>query len=301
MIHASPYQTTLGQHFLIAEQEKEIRTALVQKQEWLKVDDNGQTLQIFPNPSIKKFDHPIPIKLNNDKITYCAIDLSSFVRVTNAGEFTVANRSIYTLQTIRAALTANLINEGPRGIKSLSPNLIKTYSDLITNAVSMAFNVTTEEVLILRTLSAWMYFSMLSEQEEIGTLELQAVIAKLSRDLNIPASFLSRHLDGHVFQDVDEFITVIKEKIENTSIQNLNLAMLYTVIAKNLNSAVWIGLEKQQLLAIAIEHIPTFVSLVVMCLSEQPFKNAGLTKIALRNFKDKAQFILGVNAIVQGR
>ena len=59
------------------------------------------------------------------------------------------------------------------------------------------------------------------------------------------------------------------------------------------------GLEKQQILAMSVEHIPTFVATLVVCLSEQVFKNAGLTKMALKNFnRDRANFILAVNSIV---
>ena len=91
----------------------------------------------------------------------------------------------------------------------------------------------------------------------------------------------------------------LRQKITNPTVQKINEGLFYTVIAKNLNANVWIGLEKQEILAMSVEHIPTFVATLVICLSEQVFKNAGLTKMALRNFaRDKANFILAVNSIV---
>lgn len=199
-------------------------------------------------------------------------------------------------------MTSDLVENGPRAIKSLSQNAMKTYSDLITNAISMAFHCGPDDIVTLRVLGAWLYYSMLSEQEVIGDLELQAVIAKLSRDINIPATYISRYVNGLVYKSVDDFIKDVHEKIDNPTLKGLNIGMFYTTIAKNLNSAVWVGLDKMELLSISMEHIPTFIAVLAMCLTEQPFKNAGLTKIALRNFsRDKQQFVLGVNGIVTGR
>lgn len=301
MIYNTPYETTIGRTLNIKGVDNEIRTALVQNHAWMKVNEDNRTILIYPNSLIPKFDHPLLIETARG-LKYVATDLSSFVRESATGEITVANRSLFTLQTIRAALTANLIEEGPRNIKSLPGATIKTYSDLITNAISMTLHTNVEDIITLRVLSGWLYLSMLSEQEIIGDLELQAIIAKMSRDLNIPATYIQRYVDGMVYKNIEDFINDVKEKIDNVSLKTLNLGIFYSSVAKNLNSAVWVGLEKQQLLATGIEHIPTFVAILVMCLTEQPFKNAGLTKIALKNFtRDKQLFIMGVNSVVNGR
>ena len=203
------------------------------------------------------------------------------------------------MQTIRTVLTADLINNGTRSIKSLSPNVVKTYVDLITSSLSMAFSLNNEEVLALRSLSGWMYYSMLHNDPYAGELEFDALIAKLAREINIPSSFLYRYIDQEFYKNVGDFLEKIRQKISNPAVQKINEGLFYTVIAKNLNANVWIGLEKQEILAMSVEHIPTFVATLVICLSEQVFKNAGLTKMALRNFtRDKANFILAVNSIV---
>lgn len=301
MIYQSPYETTIGKVLNIKGVEEKIRTALAQNYPWIKVDENNRTILIYPNDIIPKFDHPVVVDLGRN-LKYVATDLTAFVREMQPGEYTVGNRSLYTLQTLRSGLTSDLVENGPRAIKSLSQNAMKTYSDLITNAISMVFHCGPDDIVTLRVLGAWLYYSMLSEQEVIGDLELQAVIAKLSRDINIPATYISRYVNGLVYKSVDDFIKDVHEKIDNPTLKGLNIGMFYTTIAKNLNSAVWVGLDKMELLSISMEHIPTFIAVLAMCLTEQPFKNAGLTKIALRNFsRDKQQFVLGVNGIVTGR
>jgi hypothetical protein len=225
--------------------------------------------------------------------------LSSFIRERQEGEYVVANKPLFSLQTIRTVLTSDLINNGTRSIKSLSPNVVKTYVDLITSSLSMAFSLNNEEVLALRALSGWMYYSMLHNDPYAGELEFDALIAKLSREINIPSSFLYRYIDQEFYKNVSDFLEKLRQKITNPAVQKINEGLFYTVIAKNLNANVWIGLEKQEILAMSVEHIPTFVATLVICLSEQVFKNAGLTKMALRNFaRDKANFILAVNSIV---
>jgi hypothetical protein len=297
-IFYSPYETTIGSKFNTDRSQTAIRQSLGLNYPWMKINEANKTIFIYPNPVVPTFSHPLTIETVKG-LTYTFCDLSSFIRERQEGEYAVANKPLFSLQTIRTVLTADLINNGTRSIKSLSPNVVKTYVDLITSSLSMAFSLNNEEVLALRALSGWMYYSMLHSDPYAGELEFDALVAKLAREINIPSSFLYRYLDQEFYKNVGDFLEKIRQKISNPAVQKINEGLFYTVIAKNLNANVWIGLEKQEILAMSVEHIPTFVATLVICLSEQVFKNAGLTKMALRNFtRDKANFILAVNSIV---
>lgn len=297
-IFYSPYETTIGSKFNTDRSQIAIRQSLGLKYPWMKINEANKTVFIYPNPVVPTFSHPLTIETVKG-LTYTFCDLSSFIRERQEGEYVVANKPLFSLQTIRTVLTADLINNGTRSIKSLSPNVVKTYVDLITSSLSMAFSLNNEEVLALRSLSGWMYYSMLHNDPYAGELEFDALIAKLAREINIPSSFLYRYIDQEFYKNVSDFLEKLRQKITNPAVQKINEGLFYTVIAKNLNANVWIGLEKQEILAMSVEHIPTFVATLVICLSEQVFKNAGLTKMALRNFaRDKANFILAVNSIV---
>lgn len=297
-IFYSPYETTIGSKFNTDRSQIAIRQSLGLKYPWMKINEANKTVFIYPNPVVPTFSHPLTIETVKG-LTYTFCDLFSFIRERQEGEYVVANKPLFSLQTIRTVLTADLINNGTRSIKSLSPNVVKTYVDLITSSLSMAFSLNNEEVLALRSLSGWMYYSMLHNDPYAGELEFDALIAKLAREINIPSSFLYRYIDQEFYKNVGDFLEKLRQKITNPAVQKINEGLFYTVIAKNLNANVWIGLEKQEILAMSVEHIPTFVATLVICLSEQVFKNAGLTKMALRNFaRDKANFILAVNSIV---
>lgn len=297
-IFYSPYETTIGSKFNTDRSQTAIRQSLGLNYPWMKINEANKTIFIYPNPVVPTFSHPLTIETVKG-LTYTICDLSSFIRERQEGEYIVANKPLFSLQTIRTVLTSDLINNGTRSIKSLSPNVVKTYVDLITSSLSMAFSLNNEEVLALRALSGWMYYSMLHNDPYAGELEFDALIAKLAREINIPSSFLYRYLDQEFYKNVSDFLEKIRQKITNPAVQKINEGLFYTVIAKNLNANVWIGLEKQEILAMSVEHIPTFIATLVICLSEQVFKNAGLTKMALRNFtRDKANFILAVNSIV---
>lgn len=297
-IFYSPYETTIGSKFNTDRSQTAIRQSLGLNYPWMKINEANKTVFIYPNPVVPTFSHPLTIETVKG-LTYTFCDLSSFIRERQEGEYVVANKPLFSLQTIRTVLTSDLINNGTRSIKSLSPNVVKTYVDLITSSLSMAFSLNNEEVLALRALSGWMYYSMLHSDPYAGDLEFDALVAKLAREINIPSSFLYRYLDQEFYRNVGDFLEKIRQKISNPAVEKINEGLFYTVIAKNLNANVWIGLEKQEILAMSVEHIPTFVATLVICLSEQVFKNAGLTKMTLRNFtRDKANFILAVNSIV---
>lgn len=292
-----PYKTTIGSVINISSVEKEIRQSIISKKDFIKVNDKNLTIEIYPNGLIPKFEHPLLVNLMN-KLTYSVIDLSPFVRLNDNGEISVVNYPLYNFQRIRNGLTSELINNGNRSIKSLPGRLVNTYTDLITNSLAATLNLNNEEVLIIKTLSAWFFYCNLMQDTAVGEIELETILANIARDTNIAAIFSSRYIDGTFINNVDEFIEMIKDKIDNPNIQKLNTGVFYTVLAKNINSSVWVGLDKHQLLAIGIEHIPTFVALVYITLSEPVFRNVGLNKIASKNYKnDKSSFLIAVDTI----
>ena len=65
---------------------------------------------IYPNDIIPKFDHPVVVDLGRN-LKYVATDLTAFVREMQPGEYTVGNRSLYTLQTLRSGLDFRLSRE----------------------------------------------------------------------------------------------------------------------------------------------------------------------------------------------
>lgn len=295
MIYYSSYDTTLGSKFLTKELEAEIRKVIVTSNNFTKVNDNNNTILFYPNRLVRKFDHTLIIETGN-RHRYSVADLSSFITMRDETEMSVTNKPMYTLQVTRNALSGLLANSGTRVIKSLSSNLIKCYSDLITTSIATALSLTPEDILNVRALSAWFYVSLLTEEEYFSEMEYQVQIAKLSREIGIPAVYLQRVLDNQVIQSVPAFVEKVKSISSNPVMNNLSDALLYTVVAKNLANVSWTGIEKEQTIAIGLEHLPTFVAIVLICLTEPVFKKSGLTRICLRHFKDKTQFI---NAVVQ--
>ena len=294
---SDPYKTTIGSLINTQSVEKEIRDSLNTRKDFVKVNEKNLTIEIYPNGLISKFEHPLLLNLNN-KLTYSVVDLSPFVRLNDNGEISVVNYPLYNFQRIRNALTADLINNGNRSIKSLPGRTSRTYNDLISNSLAAALNLSLEEVLIINTISAWFFHCNLMQNTNIGEIELESILASIERETNIPVSFTNRYIDGTIINNVNEFIETIKEKIDNPNIKKLNIGLFYTVISKNINSSIWVGLDKQQLLAVGIEHIPTFIALLYISLSEPVFRNVGLSKIASRNYKnDKSNFLIAVDTI----
>ena len=292
-----PYKTTIGSAININNVEKEIRQSIISGKDFIKVNDKNLTIEIYPNGLIPKFEHPMLVNIAG-KVNYSVVDLSPFVRLNDNGEVSVVNYPLYNFQRIRNSLTSELINNGNRSIKSLPGRLVNTYADLITNSLAVTLNLNSEEILIIKTLSAWFFYCNLMQDDRIGQIELETILANIARDTSIAAIFSSRYIDGTYIHNVEEFIETIKEKIDNPNISKLNVGVFYTVISKNINSSVWVGLDKHQLLAIGIEHIPTFVALVYITLSEPVFRNVGLNKIASKNYKnDKSNFLIAVDTI----
>lgn len=299
----SPYETYVGRLINSKELPHAIKTASTQSQTLMKMDDRNQVISIYSTDIVSKFDHPVLVPYGNPgrETFFAAVNLEPFIRLQPTGDFTVSNTSIYTLQMVRAAYTADLRNNGTRAIKSLQKETVRTYADLLTNVISVLSAPNVEDLVVIKICSAWLYHSMLSTEQYVGDLEAQTLHKRIADELGLSIILVSRYLDNKVYQGIEEYLSDLKEKIQNPTIQQITPALFFTSIAKNLNASVWLGVEKQQMMSIAVEHIPTFIGLLTMCLSEQPFRNSGLYKIADRYFRtEKSKFLGAVQAVVTG-
>ena len=94
----------------------------------------------------------------------------------------------------------------------------------------------------------------------------------------------------------------LKEKIDSPVIRSLTPGVLFTCLSKNLKSTMLIGIPANEVICMSVEHLPTWVSLLTVCLTEQSFKKTGLGKIVERQFNRdknaKTSLVTAVNAAV---
>jgi hypothetical protein len=82
-------------------------------------------------------------------------------------------------------------------------------------------------------------------------------------------------------KSITDFCNKVPQILENIRLNDFNLGVLLTIIANS-----WYGLNSREILAVALEHPPTWCSLVYGSLTERTFKNSMIARVAERYGKN---------------
>jgi hypothetical protein len=79
---------------------------------------------------------------------------------------------------------------------------------------------------------------------------------------------------------IADYCNNVKAVVENIRLKDLNAGLVITLMGNS-----WFGLNSKEVLAVAIEHPPTWVSLVYTVLKEKTYRNSQLARVAERYTK----------------
>jgi hypothetical protein len=89
--------------------------------------------------------------------------------------------------------------------------------------------------------------------------------------------------DVKPFANFNDFISVLKHKIQNYQITKLTPVLFLQKIANS-----WYGLNREKVLAVCVEHPPTWTALVHHSLSSKSFKNCLIAQVASKARRSEA-------------
>lgn len=288
MIYYSPYDTTLGKLYKTDAIKADIKAGLINREEYIRVDEKTHVISVLPNVKTKKFEHPLPIEIGQHKEVFVAADMVPFVKITREGTHAIGNYPIYNLQKIRAALTAHIYQEGFSSLRDTGKDVLRTYVDNIVSVLSLSYQLSSDDYNAVRSITAWLYISMTHEEEYLGEVQYQSALNKVATQTGISTAYLERYVTSKLYNGVEDYLEALKEFLTIPSIQQITPILFYNMLSKSIASANWNGVNKNEIMAISVEHIPTFIGILVTVLTEPGFKNTGLAKLAFRNFNKNA-------------
>lgn len=83
---------------------------------------------------------------------------------------------------------------------------------------------------------------------------------------------------------IKDFCAQVKEITENNRLQAFEEGILV-----NLLIASWFGTNAREMIAVALEHPPTWIALVYAAFTEKSYKNTVISKIAYRYLGSKGE------------
>lgn len=288
-IYKTSYDTTLGS----AIQTKVLTTSI--KEAIITDSIELNTLGIMPSDrisalfvlgtstsesNIPMFAHPLLMEYNNK--TYLCSDIRLFVKtngqLTDIRNPAPKNQVEYNFVKSRTVLNLAWLSGSQYAMKNTLMFGATVYAMWISEVVSKRFALDPRDQLILSVI-AHHYFQSLHYEGDVNNEETKQLFTVHT----MKATRASSQIVFDVFdrlgktESLEDFCTNVRNVLENVRLKDFNAGTLITSISMS-----WFGTNAKEILAVALEHPPTWYAIVFSSLEERTYKNSMIARVAER-------------------
>lgn len=256
--------------------------------------------------SVHFFNHPILFNDGgkDDKMQHTkqlAIDVRNYGKWYQPTEtFVVRNNVEYSWNINRLILNQFWLYEKTETLRDISTIPAGVYSSLLSECVARRFSLDPAEQASVSILSCYFYYSCFTNNKHFDEMEYNRLVSSIARVTKVPAEKIFDVLDfleKTTITDLSQLCDRIKESVQNTALTDLNIGTLFAITC-----STWYGNNAKEVLAVGLEHPPTWLMIVFASLTESTYKKSVLSKISDRYARGDAvnSFVKSLNTILNG-
>lgn len=253
----------------------------------------------FAHPIVKKPDVKVGKVDENSYSTY--IDLRSYCRLNIQQEVVVTALRDYKLNCYRGALQSVWSQiETCQDLLNLGDYQTTVYARWISETLARRLTLPPEIQMNLAVYAAYFYLCQFitDDKKELEEKDYLRMASSISRStyVNVQET-LNIIEDLPILTNIESFISLLKDKAETSRYEQLNLALFTSIF-----SGSWVGANSREISIVAIEHVPTFISLLALATSERSATVSVIGKIA-ETFKKTDQpqtFLYNLSHLIRG-
>jgi hypothetical protein len=246
--------------------------------------------------NVPAFAHPLLVDIDNNKLLF--IDARSYGKIDiNSNSFKVRNETEYNLLVTRAKLNEVWIKDNPLWLRDISYIPMSIFSSWVSESIGRRFALDPREQFNLAILAAIFYNSLFTDEAEITEHEKLRLINSISRSIHASATDVMEIVDKiSIINNVFEYCSHAEEISGSIRLKELNPGILYSILGNT-----WFGTNAKEMVAVALEHPPTWIAILISAFTERSFKNSQISKLTERtNYKrDGDNFVRAVSKLLQ--
>lgn len=231
---------------------------------------------------INFFSHPINIRSVSGEDTVI-VDVRNSMRLTRDGEAVIHSHLDYNLAVLRGVLQCRWNDDlNYKDIQNLGVVPLRVFSQWLTNILAIRTALTPDIQVRVAIITGYFYISLFHDASDDRLSEAlkqryASIIARATyADINLVLDLLN---ELPLINSLEEYVNVLIKHANTIRFEKLNSAYIYTAVGGS-----WFGANAKEILAVALEHPPTWVALVFTALQERGYRNTGLGKI-MQNMK----------------
>ena len=247
---------------------------------------------------IPSFAHPLLFKANSIAATNnevdnknLAVDIRGFGRWDDLNRtYVVRNQIEYQIALHRASLNGHWLRESPTILRDISKLPLTVYVSWLSEAVARRYALEPDQQMKLAIITGIFYLSLFTERdpsEKMEEREKLRVTNVLSQALRIKAKDVIAILDEvDVIPNVKAYVNTAQALVGSVRLNDFSVGTLYALIGSS-----WYTNTKE-IITVAIEHPPTWISLLIAATTERIFKNSVIARLIERQGKDAGRDFL---------
>lgn len=282
MIYKTAYETTACKGYVLNRTVDALRAAKIVGA--LRTLEAGNVAQLEDNGNphsgeVPAFAHPI-IFADSNKVEQVAFDARSFGRWDQGSyEFRITNQAEYALMLVRSELTAIWAFDRIEPLRDFSLLPMSVYAALVSEAVGRRFALDPREQYMVAICAGIFYAGLFMQDSTPDEREKTRLAGVVSRAVRASAEDVFTVLDEHetIPQTIAEFCTYVTKVTQSVRLEALNAGLLFSIVG-----GTWFGTNAKETIAVALEHPPTWISILSAALSERGYRNSTVAKTAER-------------------
>lgn len=280
-----PYDTTPCRDYLIDRIVASIAKQIVmggsgQIQHIQHPKDNTPTgvCELIPGSAeIPPFAHPLLV--NNLPAGYSpffVVDVRNFTRLNQMNEKVVSSKLDYDTAVIRGLLQGYWYENSPNDLLGLGTYQVTIFARWLSELLTKRLALTPEVQLRVSVISAYFYLCMFQEEKNADESVKLKMASMISKAIYTSADEVIKIIEPlKIHCCAQDYVDELINSSNSARFEKFNLALLYTIVGGS-----WFGSNARELVAVALEHPPTFITLVAQATNERGFHNTPLGKLA---------------------
>lgn len=214
------------------------------------------------------------------------------------------NETEYTFIILRASIMGYYLNNDEMSINNIKDELASAFGSWISTSCLTTYALTVEEVILLRIILMYYYYSVM-QATEINLSNIKRVLVSIGKYFgsSVSSSYIEDVLEVITKEDslmnpntLEDLVRLIKVVFEPHSDKLKNMTSL-SLLQMILNT--WIGDNSNEIVAVSLEHPPTFAAVCYLALSSNSFKYTKLSNILDSKLKNKKDLMLNLSIILK--
>lgn len=281
-IFRTAYDTKACEGFAVSKLQGEVAKAMTVG--WLSPVPDTPIRQVDGSDTltstIPSFLHPLLIEREGNQLDL-VIDTRPFGKWNpHQREFVVRNPTEYDLLVFRAKLNSVWMSHPAEVLRDVSPFAMQVFCAWISENVSRRFALDPLEQMKLAIYTGFFYQSLFTDMKELTERDKLRMVQSIAKNTHAKNTDVLDVLDqfSAPLTGIKEFCDRAEEVTGSIRLQDFNIGVLYQILGRT-----WFGPNAPELIAVALEHPPTWLSIMLAATSERTFKNSQIAKIAERS------------------